>query len=79
MVVNRVSEPEMEDVSANMLDFTKDGGVILSVGRDLGAGHWFYWRYDRRCDWSYRGGRNGGRPGVVVNRVSEPENGGSLS
>ncbi len=69
----------MEDVSANMLDFTNDGRVRPSVERDLGAGYWSDWRYDRRCDWSYRGGRNGGRPGVVVNRVSEPENGGRLS
>ena len=68
----------MEDVSANMLDFTNEEGVRPSVERDLGAGYWSDWRYDRRCDWSYRGGRNGGRPGVVVNRAPEPERGGHI-
>ena len=69
----------MDDVLANSFVFTNDSRVRPSVERDLGEGYRSDWRYDRRCDWSYRGGRSGGRPGVVVNRVSEPENGGRLS
>ena len=79
MVVNRVSEPEIDDIAANMLDFTNDGRIGPSVGRDLGAGHWSDWRYDMRFDRSYRGGRSGGRPGGVVGRAPEPENGGRLN
>ena len=37
------------------------------------------WRYDRGFDWSYSCGRSGGRPGVVIGRAPEPENGGHLS
>ena len=69
----------MEDVSANMLVFTNDGLVNVSVGRDPAWPNWSDWRYDGRFHWSSSGGRSGGRPGVVVNRVLEPENGGRLS
>ena len=69
----------MEDASAIMPVFTNDDRVRPSVERSLGAGLRSDWRYDRSFDWSYGGGRSGERPGVVVNRAPELENGGRLS